>query len=248
MLPAVGATPFLLFARATRSFRTQTKASLFLSSKRLNEIIQILLLTESDCSLAGSERYDDSKAHDKQRMDESKENNKSLMNLKECVRAKAKSAVQEEGFVHIPFRSNNLTLMLKACLHICALSSGGLMADLFFSRYSTLSHVSYRRRLLSRTSRRTSKTPRTALALCHTPRLSRPRRRKFFSLRRMMNQIREPGTTRRPWRGSAQSSRSEPSYTFRRIRRLLRSRFRPRLALAFCQSSSLTLKSCCHPR
>ncbi|KAH7101556.1 P-loop containing nucleoside triphosphate hydrolase protein [Auriculariales sp. MPI-PUGE-AT-0066] len=34
--------------------------------------------------LAGSERYEDSKAHDKQRMDESRENNKSLMNLKEC--------------------------------------------------------------------------------------------------------------------------------------------------------------------
>lgn len=35
--------------------------------------------------LAGSERYEDSKLHDKQRMDESHENNKSLMNLKDCV-------------------------------------------------------------------------------------------------------------------------------------------------------------------
>ena len=46
-------------------------------------------------------------------MEESRENNKSLMNLKECVRAKAKTAVQEEGFVHIPFRMNKLTLVLK---------------------------------------------------------------------------------------------------------------------------------------
>jgi len=63
-------------------------------------------------SLAGSERYEDSKAHDKIRMDESKENNKSLMNLKECVQAKAKTA-QEDGFVHIPWRSNKLTMLLK---------------------------------------------------------------------------------------------------------------------------------------
>ncbi|KAF7798862.1 hypothetical protein EIP86_010089 [Pleurotus ostreatoroseus] len=62
--------------------------------------------------LAGSERYEDSKAHDKQRMLESRENNNSLMNLKECVRAKAKMA-NEDGFVHIPWRGNKLTMLLK---------------------------------------------------------------------------------------------------------------------------------------
>lgn len=62
--------------------------------------------------LAGSERYEDSKDHDKQRMDEVRENNKSLMNLKECVRAKAKMA-SEDGFVHIPWRANKLTMLLK---------------------------------------------------------------------------------------------------------------------------------------
>ncbi|KAJ7646606.1 P-loop containing nucleoside triphosphate hydrolase protein [Roridomyces roridus] len=67
--------------------------------------------------LAGSERYEDSKEHDKQRMDEAKENNKSLMNLKECVRAKAKMAA-EDGFVHIPWRSNKLTMLLKPIFDI----------------------------------------------------------------------------------------------------------------------------------
>ncbi|KAK0240830.1 P-loop containing nucleoside triphosphate hydrolase protein [Armillaria nabsnona] len=62
--------------------------------------------------LAGSERYEDSKAHDKQRMKESRENNESLMNLKDSVRAKAKMAA-EVGFVHIPWRSNKLTMLLK---------------------------------------------------------------------------------------------------------------------------------------
>ena len=71
-----------------------------------------MYVTLMHVSLAGSERYEDSKAHDKIRMDESKENNKSLMNLKECVQAKAKTA-QEDGFVHIPWRSNKLTMLLK---------------------------------------------------------------------------------------------------------------------------------------
>ncbi|KAF8523516.1 P-loop containing nucleoside triphosphate hydrolase protein [Hysterangium stoloniferum] len=62
--------------------------------------------------LAGSERYEDSKAHSKQLMDESRENNKALLALKECVRARAKAG-SEDGFVHIPFRSSRLTWVLK---------------------------------------------------------------------------------------------------------------------------------------
>lgn len=63
-------------------------------------------------SLAGSERYEDSKAHSKQLMEESKENNKSLLALKECVRARAKAAT-EDGFAHIPYRTSKLTWLLK---------------------------------------------------------------------------------------------------------------------------------------
>ncbi|KAJ7820427.1 P-loop containing nucleoside triphosphate hydrolase protein [Mycena leptocephala] len=67
--------------------------------------------------LAGSERYEDSKDHNKQRMQEARDNNKSLMNLKECVRAKAKMAA-EDGFVHIPWRANKLTMLLKPIFDI----------------------------------------------------------------------------------------------------------------------------------
>ncbi|KAJ7252109.1 P-loop containing nucleoside triphosphate hydrolase protein [Mycena haematopus] len=67
--------------------------------------------------LAGSERYEDSKEHDKQRMEEARDNNKSLMNLKECVRAKARMAA-EDGFVHIPWRANKLTMLLKPIFDI----------------------------------------------------------------------------------------------------------------------------------
>jgi hypothetical protein len=73
------------------------------------------MLTPCVISLAGSERYEDSKAHDKLQMDQSRENNKSLMNLKDCVRAKAKMT-EEEGFVHIPWRANKLTMVLKVAM------------------------------------------------------------------------------------------------------------------------------------
>ena len=58
-------------------------------------------------------------------MRESRENNESLMNLKECVRAKAKMAA-EDGFVHIPWRSNKLTMLLKVSI---LFHGDGWMAD-----------------------------------------------------------------------------------------------------------------------
>ncbi|KAH9949281.1 P-loop containing nucleoside triphosphate hydrolase protein [Amylocystis lapponica] len=97
-------------ARNATSSRSHAVLTIWVKNKLLPyaDDGQLLLV-----DLAGSERYEDSKLHDKQRMDESRENNKSLMNLKECVRAKAKMA-SEDGFVHIPWRSNKLTMLLKS--------------------------------------------------------------------------------------------------------------------------------------
>ncbi|EED82646.1 predicted protein [Postia placenta Mad-698-R] len=96
-------------ARNARSSRSHAVVTIRIKNKLLpyadeGELILV--------DLAGSERYEDSKLHDKQRMNESRENNKSLMNLKDCVRAKAKMA-NEDGFVHIPWRMNKLTMLLK---------------------------------------------------------------------------------------------------------------------------------------
>lgn len=41
-------------------------------------------------------------------------NSKSLMTLKDCVHAKAKTAA-DEGFVHVPWRTSKLTIVLKVC-------------------------------------------------------------------------------------------------------------------------------------
>ncbi|KAB5593457.1 Kinesin-4 [Ceratobasidium theobromae] len=70
--------------------------------------------------LAGSERAADRSAHTKDRMDEARLINTSLMTLKDCVRGRAlveaersKKGDGKVGFQHIPYRSSKLTLALK---------------------------------------------------------------------------------------------------------------------------------------
>lgn len=57
--------------------------------------------------LAGSERGADTTSHDRQRRAEGAEINKSLLALKECVRALG------SGGAHVPYRASKLTLVLK---------------------------------------------------------------------------------------------------------------------------------------
>jgi kinesin family protein 2/24 len=59
--------------------------------------------------LAGSERGADTKSHNRQRRTESSEINKSLLALKECIRA------LDSDNSHVPYRSSKLTLVLKDC-------------------------------------------------------------------------------------------------------------------------------------
>ncbi|CAE6504280.1 unnamed protein product [Rhizoctonia solani] len=70
--------------------------------------------------LAGSERAADRSAHSKDRMEEARLINTSLMALKDCVRGRAlveaersKKGDGKVGFQHIPYRSSKLTLALK---------------------------------------------------------------------------------------------------------------------------------------
>jgi hypothetical protein len=57
--------------------------------------------------LAGSERGADTKSHNRQRRIEGAEINKSLLALKECIRA------LDSNLTHIPYRASKLTLVLK---------------------------------------------------------------------------------------------------------------------------------------
>ena len=58
--------------------------------------------------LAGSERGADTKSHNRQRRMEGAEINKSLLALKECIRA-----LNDGGSTHVPYRASKLTLVLK---------------------------------------------------------------------------------------------------------------------------------------
>ena len=73
--------------------------------------------------LAGSERAADSKDHSKQRMEETKAINTSLMNLKECIRARTNASNSSNVFV--PYRRSKLTLLMKdvfdiGCSRMCS--------------------------------------------------------------------------------------------------------------------------------
>lgn len=89
-------------------------------SSRSHAICQITLRTEhpvhgaeivlgrfSLIDLAGSERGADTKSHNRQRRMEGAEINKSLLALKECIRA------LDSGSSHVPYRASKLTLVLK---------------------------------------------------------------------------------------------------------------------------------------
>mmetsp|Transcript_53845 Transcript_53845/g.64991 ORF Transcript_53845/g.64991 Transcript_53845/m.64991 type:complete len:602 (-) Transcript_53845:93-1898(-) len=91
------------------------------SSSRSHAICQLSLRDKASSrlrgklslvDLAGSERGSDTKSHNRQRRTESSEINKSLLALKECIRALDNG--RGTG-AHVPYRASKLTLILKDC-------------------------------------------------------------------------------------------------------------------------------------
>lgn len=85
------------------------------TSSRSHAICQVIIRDQSHnflgklimCDLAGSERAQDTQSNNRQRRLEGAEINKSLLALKECIRA------MNAGSSHIPFRASKLTLALR---------------------------------------------------------------------------------------------------------------------------------------
>lgn len=85
------------------------------TSSRSHAICRISVTDEYDeilgrlivCDLAGSERAQDTKSNSRQRRIEGANINKSLLALKECIRA------MDNGGGHVPFRASKLTLSLR---------------------------------------------------------------------------------------------------------------------------------------
>jgi kinesin family protein 2/24 len=85
------------------SSRSHAICSLVVRSRRNGRVVGKLSLID----LAGSERGADTKSHNRQRRMEGAEINKSLLSLKECIRA------LDCNSGHVPYRASKLTLVLK---------------------------------------------------------------------------------------------------------------------------------------
>ena len=103
------------------SFRTTHATEANDTSSRSHAVCQINLRSKSSprllgkmslVDLAGSERGADTKSNDRQRRTESADINKSLLALKECIRALDNS---KSGSTHVPYRGSKLTMVLKDC-------------------------------------------------------------------------------------------------------------------------------------
>jgi len=117
-------------ANATRSMAATTKNE---TSSRSHGVAILKVMNQKNkvegtlyvIDLAGSESAKDSKDHDKDRMKETKEINSSLMALKECIRARTNAAGAGADGIHVPYRRNKLTLLMKdvfdiGCSRLCS--------------------------------------------------------------------------------------------------------------------------------
>lgn len=83
------------------SSRSHAVCSIYIRDR--NQVVGKLILVD----LAGSERAEDCKSNNRQRRIEGAEINKSLLALKECIRA------HSNGDLHVPYRGSKLTLVLR---------------------------------------------------------------------------------------------------------------------------------------
>jgi kinesin family protein 2/24 len=116
-------TEFLTLVNAGNRNRTTHATQANDTSSRSHAVCQILLRDRATGSLrgklslvdlAGSERGSDTNQHNRQRRTESSEINKSLLALKECIRALDTGGGHSKDN-HVPYRASKLTLVLKDC-------------------------------------------------------------------------------------------------------------------------------------
>jgi len=96
------------------SSRSHAICIITLKEKKNNKLYGKLSLVD----LAGSERAQETQSNNKQRREEGKNINKSLLALKECIRALYKIKINNEinrytNDIHIPFRASKLTHVLR---------------------------------------------------------------------------------------------------------------------------------------
>lgn len=116
-------------AKELRSTETTTKND---QSSRSHAICRIRVVNKEApnspegsfllVDLAGSEASADTQNHSRERMAETREINKSLTTLKDCIRARALWSIgrgeASQKHVHIPFRTSKLTQVLKSAFDV----------------------------------------------------------------------------------------------------------------------------------
>jgi kinesin family protein 2/24 len=116
-------------AKSLRSTQSTTKND---QSSRSHAICRIRIVNKDSAGvsegtfflvdLAGSEASADTRHHLPERMAETKEINKSLTTLKDCIRARALWSISQgnttQKHIHIPFRTSKLTQVLKPAFDV----------------------------------------------------------------------------------------------------------------------------------
>lgn len=116
-------------AKELRSTETTTKND---QSSRSHAICRIRVVNKEALNspegafllvdLAGSEASADTQNHSRERMAETREINKSLTTLKDCIRSRALWSIGRgeatQKHIHIPFRSSKLTQVLKSAFDV----------------------------------------------------------------------------------------------------------------------------------
>ena len=104
--------------------------------------------------LAGSERATETQSNDKSRLAEGAEINKSLLALKECIRAL--DARKKKGDQHVPFRNSKLTLVLRDSFlgkaNLCKIIMISCISPSNHSSNHTINTLRYADRLKEKTS------------------------------------------------------------------------------------------------
>jgi len=104
--------------------------------------------------LAGSERAQETQSNDRQRRAEGAEINKSLLALKECIRAL--DAKKHNSEVHVPFRASKLTLVLRDSFTSKSDKSKIIMIACVSPGYSSANHTINTLRYSDRLKEKTS--------------------------------------------------------------------------------------------
>ncbi|KAJ3412363.1 hypothetical protein HDV05_000837 [Chytridiales sp. JEL 0842] len=103
-------------AKNATSSRSHAICRIRIANLRLPEAEEgILYLLD----LAGSESAADTRYHDKERIQESVEINKSLATLKDCIRNRAMAASSSKH-IHIPYRNSKVTILLKEAFELAS--------------------------------------------------------------------------------------------------------------------------------